>query len=62
MYIGLHVKTRYSCQILMKLDLRRQIFEVYSSVSSFMEIGAVGADLLLADDRTDRREASGRFS
>jgi len=33
MYIGLHVKYRcYSCQILMKLEFSRQIFEKYSNI------------------------------
>jgi len=27
MYIGLHVKYRYYCQIVMKLELLRQIFK-----------------------------------
>ena len=27
MYIGLHVQCRYSCQILMKLEFSKQIFE-----------------------------------
>jgi hypothetical protein len=27
MYISLHVSTRYSCQILMKLEFSRQILE-----------------------------------
>jgi len=27
MYIGLHVKYRYSCQILMSLEFSQQIFE-----------------------------------
>jgi len=32
MYIGLHVKYRYSCQIAMKLEFSRQIFEKYSNI------------------------------
>jgi len=29
MYIGLHVKNRYYCQILMKLEFSQHIFEKY---------------------------------
>ena len=32
MYIGLHVKYRYSCQILTKLEFYGQIFEIYTSI------------------------------
>ena len=32
MYIGLHVKYRYYCQILMKPEFARQIFEKYSNI------------------------------
>jgi len=32
MYIGLHVKYRYSCQIWMKFESSRQIFEKYSNI------------------------------
>jgi len=32
MYIGLHVKYRYSCQISMKLEFSRQIIEKYSNI------------------------------
>jgi hypothetical protein len=32
MYIGLRVKYRYCCEILMKLEISRQIFEKYSNV------------------------------
>jgi hypothetical protein len=32
MYIGLHVKYRYCCQILMKLEFSRQISEKYSDI------------------------------
>jgi hypothetical protein len=32
MYIGLRVKYRYCCQILMKLECSRQIFEEYSNI------------------------------
>jgi hypothetical protein len=32
MYIGLHVKYRYCCQVLMKLELSRQIFKKHSNI------------------------------
>jgi hypothetical protein len=32
MYIGLHVKYRYCCQILVKLEFCRQIFEKYLNI------------------------------
>jgi len=32
MYISLHVKHRYTCQILMKLEFSRQTFEKYSNI------------------------------
>jgi len=32
MYIGLHVKYRYSCQILIKLEFSKHIFEKYSNI------------------------------
>jgi hypothetical protein len=47
---------RYSCQILVKLELSHNIFEKYSNMSNFMKICAVGAVLFHADRRTDRPE------
>jgi len=35
MYIGLHVKCRYSCLILMKLELTRHIFEKYTYIKFY---------------------------
>jgi hypothetical protein len=52
MYIGLRVKYRYSCQIVMKLELCRQIFEKYS-VSDFIKIRPVEAELFHADGRRE---------
>jgi hypothetical protein len=61
MYIGLHVKYRYSCQILMKLEFSRRIFEVYSN-AKFHENHPVGAELFHLDGQTDRHdEANSRF-
>ena len=53
MYIGLYVKYRYCCQILMKLEFYRQIFEKYSKILNFMKIRLVGAELFCADGRRD---------
>ena len=52
MYIGLHVKYRYCCRILMKRELSQQIFETYSNIK-FNENPLVGAELFHADGRTD---------
>ena len=53
---------RYSCQILMKLEFSRQIFEK-SSLSNFMKVRPMEAELFHTDGRTDRcGEANSRFS
>jgi hypothetical protein len=44
MYIGLHVKYRYCCQIFENLQIQ-----------DFMKIRSVGAELFHADGRTDRQ-------
>jgi hypothetical protein len=45
----------------MKFEFSRQIFE--DTLSNFMKIRPVGAELFRADGRTDRRdEANSRFS
>ena len=54
MYTGRHAKTRYSFQILMNLDLSRQIFRSFSS--NFMKICPEGADLFHADGETELTE------
>ena len=33
MYVSLHVNYRYCCQILIKLESSRQIFEIYSNIN-----------------------------
>ena len=57
---------RYSCKILNKIDLSRQVFKNKNSpLSNFMKILSVVAELFHVDGRTDRRdEATGncRFS
>ena len=47
------LSARYSCQILMKFELYRQILEKYSQISNFMKFRTVGAELLRAGGRTD---------
>jgi len=44
--------TRYSCQILTKLEFSGQIFETYASV---MKMCPVGAELFCADRQIDRQ-------
>ena len=57
--------TRYSCQILMKLEFSRQIFENYSNIE-FDENTFGGSGVVpcaQTDRQTDRHdEASGHFS
>jgi hypothetical protein len=48
MYIGLHVKYRYSRQILMKFKLSRQILEKHLYIN-FYEIRPVAVQLFHAD-------------
>jgi len=59
------LSARYSCQILIKLEFSRQIFEKY--ISSCMNIRPLGAELFNTDGqthiRTDKHgEANSRFS
>ena len=54
--------TRYSCRILIKLEVSRQIFE-NAQISSFIKIRLVGVEFFHADERTDGHEqANIRFS
>jgi hypothetical protein len=46
--------TRYFCQILLKLEFSRQIFE-NTQISNFMTIRQVGAELFHADGRTEEQ-------
>ena len=52
MYIGLHVKYRYSCPILMKIGFSQQIFR---KITNFTKIRPVGAELCHADRKIDGR-------
>jgi len=40
MYIRLHASTRFSCQMLMKIEFSRQILEIYSNIK-FIKISPV---------------------
>jgi len=51
MYIGLHVNTCYSCQILMKREFSQQFFEKYSNIK--FHHSPARAELFHADGRTD---------
>jgi hypothetical protein len=66
MYIVLHLSTRYSYPILIKLENFRQIFEKYQ-ILNFMKIRPMEVVLPHADRRTDRpadrhEEANSRYS
>jgi hypothetical protein len=55
-FIGVHVKYRLFCLIVMKLeffstDIRGENFQI----SNLMKIRSVGVELFRADGRTDRR-------
>ena len=45
--------TRFSCQILMKLEYFLDRFSVNTQIPNFMEIHPVGAELIRADRWTD---------
>jgi len=54
MCIFLHVKLSiFFCQIVLKLEFSRQIFE--KDISNFMKIHPVGAELFHTDGETNRR-------
>ena len=60
MFIGLYVKYPYSCQILMKLEFSRYVFE---NSSYFMKISPGGVEFFHADGLTGRHdETNSRFS
>ena len=52
--------TRYSCQILMKLEFSRQIFE-NTQILNFMKYRPVAAELFHADRRTDMMKLTVAF-
>ena len=53
MFIVFHVSTRYSCQILIKLEFSRHTFE--KQIPNFMKIRPMGAQLFHADRKTNRQ-------
>jgi hypothetical protein len=60
MYTDLHVKMPVNyCQILMKLEFSRQIFEMYSD---FLKIRSVGAEFYPDRHKGRRDEANSLFS
>jgi hypothetical protein len=59
--------SRYSCEILTKFEFPRQVFEKKHSISNFVRIRPVGAEVFYAhglmDKREDRNdEANSRYS
>jgi hypothetical protein len=62
MYVGLHVKYRYCCEILIKLEFSQQILEKYSNIK-FPKIRPVGSKFFHEDGWTDGHdEDNSRFS
>jgi hypothetical protein len=60
MYLGLHVKYRYCCQILMKLEVSGQIFEKYSNIK--FHANPSSGSRIVSCGQTDRHEADSRSS
>ena len=58
MYIGLHIKYRYSSNILVKLELYRQIFAKYTNITFHEDPFSGNRDFTCGrtDGRTDRRK------
>jgi len=54
MCVGLHVKYRYSCRVLMTLEFSQQGFEKYTNIK-FIKIRPVEAQLFHTDRLTDRQ-------
>jgi hypothetical protein len=54
MSTGLYAKYRYCCQIVMKLLLSRQIFEICSNIK-VNENSSRGVELFCADEETERQ-------
>jgi hypothetical protein len=64
-YTGLYVKKRYSCEILMKHEIFRQILEQYSNINFHENPYSMNGVFMygLAEGRTDRHdEANSHFS
>ena len=63
MYIGLYVSTCYSCQILMKIELYRHIFDIYIYIYIYIYINLSSGYPLVACRQTDGYdEGNCRFS
>lgn len=62
-YIVRHVKYRYSCQILTKLQFPQRMFEKKNiQITRLVKIRPVGAELFHVNRQTDRHEAKSRLS
>jgi hypothetical protein len=61
MYEGLHLNTRYSCRILMKLEFSRQILQKYSKIK-FHENPSSRRRLFPCGQTDGYEEANSRFS
>ena len=57
--LGIHYRTRYSCQILMKIEFSRQIFEVYSNFK--VHENPFSGNGVVPRRRTDMRKLIGAF-
>ena len=55
MYIRLHVRCRYSCQVLIKLDFPN-MFSKNTEISNFMKIRPVGTELFHVDGQMGGRK------
>ena len=53
MYIGLHARTRYSCQILIKLEFPRHVFEKDSNIKFHENPSSGRSCSVRTDGRTD---------
>jgi len=61
MYVDIHIKYRYACQMLKKLDFSRQIFNSRQTLN-FNRFCSVGAELSHTDGQTDGHgEANSRY-
>jgi len=61
MYVDIHIKYRYPCRMLKKVDFPRHIFNS-RQIINFNRIRSVGAELFHTDGQTDRHdEANSRY-
>jgi hypothetical protein len=61
MYISLHAKCRYSCQILTKLEFSQQIFEKYSNIKCHENLSS-GSRVVPRGHKDRRDKATSYFS